>query len=224
MSNTADRRILVFAKAPIAGRVKTRLASDVGVAAALQLYKQMLAHTIQLVVDSNIPTELWVDEPGHDYFKPWADSTLLSLRRQTNGDLGDRMAAAFARAFDETNTKNKIESKTSTKVAPKIIAIGVDCPSITAEYFDQAYAALGESDCVLGPAQDGGYVLMGLRRPAPTLFEHIDWSTERVLRQTRQRAESAGLTVTEIDTLADIDRLEDLALLRADQRFSEWCC
>ena len=214
MNNTADRRILVFAKAPIAGRVKTRLASDVGDAAALQLYKQMLAHTIQLVVDSNIPTEIWVDEPDHDFFKPWADSALLSLRRQSDGDLGDRMAVAFEGAFNEGNTGSALE----------ILAIGVDCPFITAEYFDQAYAALGGSDCVLGPAQDGGYVLMGLRRPAPTLFEHIDWSTERVLRQTRQRAESAGLTVTEIDTLADIDRLEDLALLRADQRFSEWCC
>ena len=117
-------------------------------------------------------------------------------RRQTSGDLGRRMATAFAEAFRSG--------------ALRVAVIGTDCPAITPELLAEAFQRLETADLVLGPATDGGYYLIALRRPVPELFVDIPWGSPRVLEQTLQRAQRLSLSVALLKTLSDVDRPEDV--------------
>lgn len=130
----------------------------------------------------------------------WLGADLL-YRPQGEGDIGERMKRAFDEAFEDG--------------ALLVVLVGSDIPGLTSEILERAFEGLRRCGMVLGPAMDGGYYLIGLRQPVPLLFSGISWGSDRVLTQTLKAAETLGLTVELVDTLRDIDRIEDLAVLQS---------
>jgi len=120
----------------------------------------------------------------------------VAARHQRGADLGGRLASAFTELLSDPSDR--------------AVVIGADCPDLDPAVIRQAFAALDGHDLVLGPARDGGYYLIGLRRPSPSLFEAVSWGTDRVLSETLERAASAGLGVETLQVLDDIDTPEDL--------------
>ena len=193
-SSQALPRLLVFARAPQPGRVKTRLIPALGVNGAAALYRRLLARTLDTAVRvPGVVRELWCDGDG-DACRELARHYGMLLRLQSGDDLGERMHRALA-AGDG---------------APAVL-IGSDCPGYNPEYLGRAFAALSTHDLVLGPALDGGYVLIGARRSDPRLFQGIAWGGEQVLADTRKRLRELGLDWCELPVQRDLDRPEDLA-------------
>lgn len=193
-----DAAILLFAKPPVPGRVKTRLIPAVGEEGACDVHAALLNRVGgQLAEWQLAPLQLWMGMGGD--FPCLFDHWLRML--QCDGNLGQRMAQA---AMDN------LEGETQ-----KILFLGSDCPVLTKEYLESALKGLDAVDVVLGPAEDGGYVLLAMRRYIPQLFDGIDWGTDRVLEQTRCRLREAQASCLELDTLWDVDRPEDLARYRA---------
>lgn len=189
--------VIVFAKAPQAGLAKTRLAVTLGPEGAARLAQRMLDHAVQQARQAGLgPVDLCVAPDGsHPAFARLATMPDVTLSMQGEGDLGDRMARAFSRVLAQR---------------PPALLIGTDTPALDAAYLRQAAAALQDHDAVFGPAADGGYVLVGLRRPAPSLFADLPWSDDRVMTRTRERLASAGLRHHELATLHDVDQPADL--------------
>jgi rSAM/selenodomain-associated transferase 1 len=192
--------IAVFAKAPIAGMCKTRLIATLGAAGAARLQRRMALQTLRIAVRAGLgEVTLWcAPDATHRFFRAAHHCLGVALRAQLEGDLGARMAAAFARAGS---------------LRP-LIVIGTDCPVLCERHLQRSADALrrGHAAALL-PAEDGGYVLIGLRRDTPEVFERIDWSSERVLAQTRERLRGLGLAWHEGETLWDVDRPEDVERL-----------
>jgi rSAM/selenodomain-associated transferase 1 len=193
----SDRTLVVFVKEPRSGTVKTRLAAAVGPEAAAGLYRTL----VETVLEATTPMPgdyerlVFFDPPeARRALRQWLPG--VSLRAQAAGDLGERLADAFARAFG--------------RGATRVVIVGSDAPGLTRVTALRAFAALGEADVVLGPADDGGYYLVGLRAPHPELVRDIDWSTPAVLQQTLERAASARLVVRQLERLRDVDTLADL--------------
>lgn len=198
-------RILVFAKAPIAGACKTRLAPALGDEGAARLAEALLYDTVaRLSLARLAPIDLWcTPDAAHPLFIALAERFELQLKTQQGADLGARMQSAAAATLAH---------------AQRLVLIGADCPDLDAEYLQQALSALSQYPAVLGPADDGGYVLLGLRREMTaslaTLFAPMPWGSDQVAARTRKRMHAAGLDWLELPRLADIDRPEDL--LRVD--------
>jgi uncharacterized protein len=188
--------VLLFVRAPVAGRVKTRLAAEIGAEAALRVYTRLAEHTlaealrlggVQVRVhftpaDSGDAVRRWLG-PGPAYLP------------QPEGDLGERMRHAFQAAFHEGFRR--------------VVIIGSDLPRMSAELLRRAIQLLDHRPVVLGPATDGGYYLLGLRE-MQDLFADIPWSTERVLDCTLQRLRAAALEPALIEPLRDVDLAADL--------------
>lgn len=189
-----DARLLIFAKAPVPGEVKTRLVPALGAPAAAELHARLARRAIETAVSAGVaPVELWCSpDDAHPFFRAFA----LPRRVQGGRDLGERMA----QALDATLAESRFA-----------ILIGTDCPVLTGEYLREAAERLAQGeDAVLGPAEDGGYVLIGLRRRDPRLFEDIAWGTPQVLDATRARLAERGFRWHELRCLWDVDRAEDL--------------
>jgi rSAM/selenodomain-associated transferase 1 len=195
---TKSTAIVLFAKKPEAGRVKTRLAADIGAERAVEIYKRMVDDTVsraEAVEDADTwlyfsPTE------AEAYMREWQSD--LFYAPQSNGDLGDRMLAAF--------------DGCATQGYASTIVIGTDCPGLNTKVLEEATAALrGGADLVLGPTFDGGYYLIASKRPIPELFNDMPWSTEVVFEQTLHRARTLELDVTCLEQLHDVDTQADLA-------------
>jgi rSAM/selenodomain-associated transferase 1 len=189
--------LIVFAKSPRPGEVKTRLAAGLGSALAAALYRavaeQVLAQTA--MGDGRCPrTVFFAPADAGPEMAAWLPAE--RCRAQEGADLGARMAAAFAWAF--------------AAGAAKVVLIGTDVPALSAEHVDAAREALDTHDVALGPARDGGYYLVALRRPVPALFEGVPWSTPDVLAETLARVRAAGLGATTLGALGDLDDVEDL--------------
>jgi rSAM/selenodomain-associated transferase 1 len=202
-----DACLLIFAKAPEPGKVKTRLlpAIDAAQAAALQI--RLLFETLERVHRQRLcPVQLWCCPSTRDpVFESAATRYPISLHTQVGSDLGARMERAIS-----------INLETSTAA----LLIGCDCPSLTQEDLIAAFSALHQgSDVVLGPAEDGGYALIGLSRPVPELFGDIRWGTDEVLSETRSRIRRLGLRCFETRLQWDIDRPEDLERYRLSRAF-----
>lgn len=198
-----DGRILVFARAPVAGEVKTRLAAHIGKQAAASVYQQLLCATLDMASASGLAAvELHVaSQPGHPLFKSLADRWPLEIRLQQGVDLGQRMYHALQSALRQ---------------AAFAVLIGTDCPEMNAAYLQRACQLLDDgSAVVLGPADDGGYVLIGVRSCDERLFRAIPWGSDRVLQLTRERLQALQLRYTELDSLWDLDRPEDLRRWRS---------
>jgi len=188
---------LVFAKAPVPGSVKTRLAADVGADAAAAFYARVARGVVDdLRGQRSLATVVCFAPAGAEAeVRAWLGSDRLRFRPQCEGDLGTRMAEAIEWGLGHWS---------------RVCVIGTDAPDVSGAVVCEAAAALDSADVVLGPALDGGYYLIALKRNRPELFTDIAWSTETVLAETRSRCQALGLTVTELAVRSDIDRLQDV--------------
>lgn len=195
-------RLIVFTRYPEPGKAKTRLIPALGAEGAAHLQRQMTEHTMRQVkeLQSFHPLSVEVHFAGNhqQQMQDWLGDDLV-YQPQVEGDLGWRMAEAFQRAF-----RNGIEGA---------VIIGTDCPGLNAPLMAEAFKTLTQYDLVLGPAMDGGYYLIGLRRLIPELFAGISWGTSEVLQQTIAIAQGMGLAIASLPPLADVDRPEDLSSL-----------
>jgi uncharacterized protein len=196
----ADRDLIIFAKAPRPGQVKTRLAKSLGAEAACLAYRQLVQTVFENL--SRLPSvELrFTPDDALAEIQPWLRKG-WSAHPQGEGDLGTRLERAFAEHF--------------AVGAQRIVIIGSDCPEVLTADIDTAWDALHTHDLVLGPAADGGYWLIALCGPQPLLWREIAWSTGQVLEQTLRQAKAAGLRTKLLRMLADVDTAEDWQRFKA---------
>jgi len=184
--------LIIFLKNPEKGKAKTRLAAGIGEEAALEAYIELLAHTRKTALEVEAERflfykdEIWEDE--------WS-KTNFHKNLQPVGDLGEKMKAAFEFIFQSE--------------ANKAVIIGSDCGTLNAEIIQQAFDELEEQDIVIGPAEDGGYYLLGMKKLHPYLFENKKWSTDELLLDTIRDMHSYGHTFTLLQELYDIDTIEE---------------
>ena len=191
-------RLIVYAKVPRSGHVKTRIASEIGNGRAAEIYRAMLSGFLARLRGLR---RRWHVEI---HFTPADQETLLvpevppGLPRvpQVDGDLGARLKASFASAFQQGRD-------------PCVI-IGTDAPDLPVRFLQEALDQLATHDVVLGPAKDGGYYLIGLRQPMPALFDGIPWSGPEVCKTTLQKAQQIGKTCYTTPEWSDVDTLADL--------------
>ncbi len=204
MMDRSDCRLIIFAKAPVPGEVKTRLVPFLGEGPTTLLYERMVLHTLTTAVNAaSGPVDLWCTPSiEHPFFRRCAKEFKVGLMTQTDGDMGRRMAHAFR----ETLTR-----------ASWVLLMGTDCPSLTPDDLIEAAAFLKEgTDAVIIPSKDGGYVLIGLRHNADDLFREVPWGTERVMEETRLRLRKLGWRWHELPERWDVDRPEDVERLRLE--------
>ena len=188
--------IAIFAKAPVAGFAKTRLIPRLGAAGAAALQRHLNERTVRIALAADIgPVSLWCSPDGqHSAFQKIGSAYDVALRDQAPGDLGNRMSHAFTEM---------------TALTPTLL-MGTDSAVITAQHLRHSAALLlGNADAVFIPVEDGGYILIGLKRVAPPLFDRMPWGTASVMTETEVRASAAGLTIAKLKPLWDIDRPED---------------
>lgn len=183
--------MIVFARAPVPGRAKTRLIPALGAGGAARLQRRMTTRTVAM---AGAP-EVHGTAP-HGYFR----SLRAPLRLQKGRDLGERMHRAIERGLRRHRA---------------VILIGTDCPVLNARDLSRAARLLCSRDVVLAPAEDGGYALVGMSRPCAAIFEGIEWGSGSVLRETIVRMDRAGLRWGLLRTVWDVDRPEDLERLRS---------
>jgi rSAM/selenodomain-associated transferase 1 len=200
-------RILIFAKAPVPGRVKTRLMLALGAAGAARLARRLLDHTLEQATLAAIgPVELCAS-PAVTH-PDWAGQVLppdLATSDQGEGDLGARLARAARRNLDSGGDAGR-----------RVLLIGTDCPALSALHLREAAAALADHEAALVPARDGGYVLLGLRAFHPSLFSDLPWSTAAVAELTLARIEALSWQVWVGAELQDVDEPADLRCLWED--------
>lgn len=194
--------VMVFAKAPVPGAVKTRLIPALGAAGAAQLASRMLENALDVARDSGLgPVRLYcAPEAGHPTLQAAAGRAGASCFSQANGDLGERIRSALAAAL---------------QFSPRALLIGTDCPALEAGFLRQANAALVSGvDSVFVPTEDGGFALIGVRREAlaaiTPVLENTPWSTDAVMSVFRTRLGATELRWTELATLVDVDEPADL--------------
>lgn len=195
--------IAILAKAPVPGFAKTRLIPALGTHGAAAFQDMLLTDTVERACAAGLgDVAVWAaPDPSHPAFAALARTGSVRLHAQPEGDLGARMLAA-------------------AEAASPVLIIGTDCPALSPALLrDAADALRHRADVVIIPAEDGGYVLIGLRRPQPALFRGIAWSTDHVMAQTRQRLTEADLRYEEFAPLWDVDEPDDLA--RLDHKWHE---
>lgn len=194
----------IFAKTPRRGAVKTRLQPLLGEDGALSLHKSLIQFVFRnLEAAALCPVEFWVavgdgslegDSLHEDVFTSICN--IKDIYRQVEGDLGARMADCARRVLQR---------------ADSVVLVGADCPAVDGAYLQQALQHLQSgADIVFGPAEDGGYVLLGLRQVPDCLFVDMPWGSEQLMQITRERMRAAGLDWVELAPRWDVDRPEDL--------------
>lgn len=193
---TASRdHIVLFVRAPFLGQVKTRLASEIGPARALEIYRALTEHVLTVVRSTG--AQVFVAHAPADagpVMRAWLGDD-VGYVPQVDGDLGVRMADAFASRVADG--------------ADRVIIVGSDCPTITRETITTALTALDDADVVFGPALDGGYYLVAARELHAALFRDVPWSSTRTLDVSLTRARDAGLRVALLTPMRDIDTVDD---------------
>lgn len=195
--------VIIFAKAPQPGAVKTRLTPLLGTEGAAALHAQLVKRVLETARTASLhPIELHCAPDADDpFFQFCAGHYGIVAKTQAEGDLGARMLAAFRQALAEH---------------ARVLLIGSDCPALTAHHLRQAERALRDgNEAVFAPCEDGGYALIGLQRAEVRLFEGIVWSSSSVMKETRARLSGLGLRWHELETLWDVDRPEDYQRLVA---------
>ncbi|MBV9774906.1 MAG: TIGR04282 family arsenosugar biosynthesis glycosyltransferase [Gemmatimonadetes bacterium] len=186
----------MFVRAPEAGRVKTRLAAEVGAEAALRVYVRLAEHALAEARAAGAAVRVHFTPAGAEAaVRGWLGGPADYLP-QAEGDLGERLERAFAEAF--------------AAGFRRVVVIGSDLPELSAEVLRRAAVLLDGYAAVLGPARDGGYYLLGLRAPLPEVFRGIPWSTDAVLARTLDRLRAAGIEPALLETLGDVDEAADL--------------
>lgn len=196
MLQKSKQRLIIFAKAPIPGECKTRLIPLLGETASAELYKQLSIHCLSQfneTCEADILLQVYPDT-SHAFIKQLKQQFNTSLSAQIGNNLGDRMFHAICESLESYN---------------QCVLIGTDCPEIDSAYVNQAFTALQSSDIVLGPADDGGYVLIGANKIRPELFQDIEWSTENVLQQQVSNCIKHNYSYQLLATLWDLDQPQD---------------
>lgn len=190
--------LMIFCKAPIPGQVKTRLIPELSAEQAAELHSELSTKTLQRATLNNLcPVQLWcAPTTDHVFFSASATTYPLILKQQQGSDLGERMHHAFCSALADYS---------------HALLMGCDCPSLTEQDLEQALIALSQKyEVVLAPAEDGGYVLIGLNQPRPELFTDMLWGTAQVFTKTRNRIEQYKLEYYQLSEQWDVDTPEDL--------------
>lgn len=196
--------VAVLAKAPLPGFAKTRLAAGLGACAAARLQRCFTVATVRAAQAAALgPVRLWcAPDTRHRSFRALHAHCGAELAAQPPGDLGQRLLAAARHHFAATPSQ-------------PLLIVGTDCPLLSSRHLQHAAQALDRHDVVLIPAEDGGYVLIGLRRLVPGVFSGVPWSTPQVLAHTRERLAAAGARWCELAPLWDVDTLRDWQRLQA---------
>lgn len=189
--------LLVFTRAPIAGRTKTRLMPLLGAEGAAEFHQSVLHSTLASAKSANFSSiEIWIEsEINHPFLQHCAEEFSCAIQTQRGDDLGEKMHHATQSAL-QTNDL--------------VVLIGSDCPAINSTILDLARQQLLDGkDAVLGPSTDGGYYLIGLKQSNSDIFQDIQWSRPDVADKTRRNFDRLGLNYIELEELADIDTPED---------------
>jgi len=210
MRDRPEERLLLFARYPVPGKAKTRLIPALGPEGAARLHRRLVEHAAGAARAAGAGcgagvTVCFTGAAQRDC-RAWLGSD-FAYAAQVSGDLGVRLRQALRSAFGDR--------------ARRAVIFGADVPGLTPDILRQALGGLRDHDVVLGPAADGGYYLIGMKRDRPALFAGIDWGTDRVCDQTRAAIARQGLSVAELPTLGDVDLPEDLVALRDDPRFAD---
>jgi len=187
-------QLIIFAKNPGEGSVKTRIAEELGNAQALRLYRYLLEYTHQLTRDLPYDKALYYSD--HIETEDEWEEALYQKHRQAPGDLGHRLRCAFSTTFQSEYQA--------------AVAIGSDCLELKPEHLQLAFEKLKDHDLVIGPATDGGYYLIGMKKLQPMVFENMPWSSDQLLSETIRKADRLDLTYFLLPELSDIDVPADL--------------
>jgi rSAM/selenodomain-associated transferase 1 len=191
-----EQSLLILARNPLLGSVKTRLAATIGSERALEVYRQLLDYTVSVTKD--LPFRITV------FYSDFIDSSdcweevLYGKELQEGEKLGERIRNAFKYAFNQDNKE--------------VVIIGTDCFQLSSAVVSEAFSLLKSHDVVIGPAHDGGYYLLGMKAYSPKLFENISWSTSKVLEETISVCKDLHLSIALLPVLVDLDDEEDLKL------------
>jgi rSAM/selenodomain-associated transferase 1 len=196
--------LIIFVRHPELGKVKTRIGDIAGAAFALEVYQRLLQHTHAITMELDMDKYVYYagDLCEHDI---WSNRRYHKAR-QEGTNLGTRMRQAFEAVFG--------------KGYQRVCIIGSDCYELTTSLIVQAFEGLSETDFVIGPAKDGGYYLLGMRNGVKNVFQHIEWSTDKVLQQTLAQI-SPPFQYTLLPQLADVDTLEDVPDSWKEQMMSD---
>jgi len=187
------KALIIFVRKPEPGKVKTRLASSVGEQKALSIYRELLQHTHTVTITVNADKFVFYS----DSIQPddiWSEPT-FTKKLQGKDDLGSKMKEAFSILF--------------TEGYKRVVIIGSDCFELSTEIIEQAFELLEQKEVVIGPASDGGYYLLGMKKLYPYIFENKQWSTENVFEQTVNDLQRENISYSELITLTDVDTEED---------------
>jgi uncharacterized protein len=205
-SSSPSSAVIIFAKAPVAGQVKTRLCPPLTPDEAASLHGSLVLDVLERCQSLKGAACILAGTPSshHPFFRAMEARFKIPVWDQMGDDLGTRMVSVFQKAFDS-----------SYRTA---IVIGTDIPGIDQTLLMSAGKSLQDYDVVLGPTVDGGYYLLGLRSPEPELFEQMPWSTNQVYALTKQKIEASGLSVKILPELRDLDTVEDLQAFIQDAK------
>lgn len=189
-----ENLIIVFTKNPTLGKVKTRLAKTIGDEKALEIFKLLMTHTLQVTSNATADKYVFYSDyiPENDVWKSKKFFQFL----QNGNELGEKMSHAFSKSFENGYKQ--------------VVIVGSDCLDLTTELIHEAFENLKTNDVVAGPALDGGYYLLGMNAFYPTLFENKTWSTETVLKETLDDVIKMSKSYTLLKALSDIDEEKDL--------------
>jgi len=196
-----NNRILIFTKPPIAGKCKSRLIPALGKKGAAELQARLIKKIITDLSEFNLcPFEIWQSEPSSYFDKLFAEQKMTTrVCTQQGNNLGERMSNALEQSLQDTHS---------------VVIIGSDCILYSKTYLHKAIVSLQTQQVVIGPALDGGYVLIGTNQHFPDLFEGINWGMDIVFEQTISKLQVGNKTYTILNSLWDIDTAEDLKSLR----------
>ncbi len=183
--------LIIFVRNPVHGKVKTRLAAQIGEGPALSIYLKLLQHTRLVALEAVCEKFIFTTEVFTDDF--WKGFT---IEEQSSGDLGDKMMHAFKDLF-----KHGYEN---------VLIIGSDCPGLSAKHIQHAFDSLLVNDIVIGPAKDGGYYLLGMKKIYKPIFQNKRWSTAAVFDETLRTINSLKLSLHVMDVLSDVDEASDV--------------
>ena len=202
-----SKAIIIFVRNPEKGKVKTRLAATLGEDKALEIYLQLLEHTAAITKSLQDVSRyvFYSDTIGEN--DPWSEGSFQKMI-QSDGDLGRKMFAAFQAVFSLGHTE--------------VLIIGSDCPGLTTEGITFAFESLSGHDVVIGPANDGGYYLLGLKEPREDFFLDKEWSTEGVYKATLDNIDALRLTWYCLPQLVDVDTEEDWNLAQRSAFLKSW--